>query len=212
MRVYIFLSFCCLCLSCKGLMHNNNGIGRVGVEKSDKKIVTHARPVVDSRVETINKEITTSRIDEAIDNIYIVYTSAKIGFGKTIYDEESYFKVVKIYYPSRGIKTKGIAFNEGSPVGVWYYFDELGQLIKEEDTDEGYDFSPDDVIAYCVRHKIKLPKGHHDSGFYTRVIKQELDGNKIWTIWHQITGDKVEEIVLDGRTGRELSKRIIPFS
>ncbi|WP_373846050.1 hypothetical protein [Bacteroides heparinolyticus] len=169
------------------------------------------KPMVDNKVETISREITKSRIDEVVGDIYIIYTSAKIGFGEAIYDKGSYFKVVKNYYPSKSIETKGVAFNDGAPVGIWYYFDESGHLTKEENSDEGYDFSPDDVIAYCVKHKIKLPKGYHDSGFHTRVMKQELDGKKVWTIWHQVDGDKIEEIVLDGKIGRELNKRIIPF-
>lgn len=171
----------------------------------------HMKPRVDNRIETISKEITESRTDEVIGDIHIIYTSAKIGLGETTYDKKSYFKVVKNYYPSKSIETKGVAFNEGSPVGIWYYFDELGCLVKEENTDEGYDFSPDDVVAYCVKHKIKLPKGYHDSGFLTKVIKEELDGRKIWKIWHQVTGDEIEEIVLDGKTGKELSKKMLSF-
>ncbi len=35
---------------------------------------------------------------------------------------------VKNSYPSKSIENKGIAFNNGSPVGIWYYFDETGKL------------------------------------------------------------------------------------
>ncbi|WP_228414511.1 hypothetical protein [Chryseobacterium sp. SNU WT5] len=166
---------------------------------------------LDNKSEKLTKIMKDSREDIIINKEHIIYTSANVGFGEVKYNEETYFSFVKNFYPSKSIENKGIAFNNGSPVGIWYYFDELGNLIKEENTDEGYDFSPEDVVEYCEKHKIQLPKGYQDSGFQTKVDKREENGKKVWKISHQISGDEIEKLILDGKTGKELSKKIVPF-
>lgn len=126
--------------------------------------------------------------------------------------KEDYFVIIRKFYKNKSIMTKGLFFIEGSKVGIWYHFDEDGSLIKEENTDEGYDFGPDQVIAYCESNKIELPKGYHDSGFQTEVIKSEKDGKKVWVISHLLSsGDKIEKITLDGKTGKVLDKKIVQF-
>ncbi|WP_426477427.1 hypothetical protein ACP3T3_19670 [Chryseobacterium sp. CBSDS_008] len=145
------------------------------------------------------------------DNKIITFISAKIGSSFTEYHKDSYFMIVKNYYPSRNIKNKGIAFNEGSPIGIWYYFDESGKLIKEENTDEGYRFTPEKIVKYCEKNKIELPKGYHESGFYTRVRKDVLNGKKVWIIEYLIPDGDIQKVVLDGQSGAELEKKVVPF-
>ena len=67
------------------------------------------------------------------------------------------------------------------------------------------------VINYCEKHKINLPKGYQDSGYQTKVLKQEIHGKKVWFISYQISGDQIKEIYLDGKTGEELRRKIVPF-
>ena len=95
-------------------------------------------PTIDNKFEKITKEMKDSREDVIIDEEHVIYTFANVGFGKVNYNEANYFSIVKNFYPSKNIENKGVSFNNGSPVGIWYYFDESGKLIKEENTDEGY--------------------------------------------------------------------------
>ncbi|OCA72753.1 hypothetical protein BBH99_02900 [Chryseobacterium contaminans] len=166
-------------------------------------------PTVDNKFEIINteelKDITIN------DNKTATFVSAKIGSGYTEYFKDSYFIIVKNYYSSKNIENKGIAFNEGSQVGIWYYFDESGKLVKEENTDEGYGFTPEKVVEYCEKNKIELPKGYHESGYYTKVRKETLNGKKVWVIKYLIPGGDIQRVVLDGQTGKELEKKVVPF-
>ena len=140
-----------------------------------------------------------------------IFSASKDGYGLSIYYENSFYKSDKFYYKNGYIKNKSLSFNMGSPVGILYYFDKSGKLIKEENTDEGYGFKPADIITYCEKNKIDLPKGYHDSGYQARVLKQDFEGKKVWRISHQIAGDKIEEIILDAKTGKELQKKTVPF-
>lgn len=140
-----------------------------------------------------------------------IFSASNGGYRLSIYYDNSFYKSDKFYYKNGYIKNKSLSFNMGSPVGILYNFDKSGKFIKEENTDEGYDFQPEDIIAYCEKNKIDLPKGYHDSGYQTRVLKQDLEGKKVWRISHQIAGDKIEEVILDGKTGKELQKKTVPF-
>ncbi|WP_336960812.1 hypothetical protein [Chryseobacterium contaminans] len=174
-------------------------------QKINKTII----PTVDNKFEIINteelKDITIN------DNKTTTFVSAKIGSGYTEYFKDSYFIIVKNYYSSKSIENKGIAFNEGSQVGIWYYYDESGKLIREENTDEGYGFTPEKVVEYCEKNKIELPKGYHESGYYTNVRKETLNGKKVWVIKYLIPGGDIQRVVLDGQTGKELEKKVVPF-
>lgn len=166
-------------------------------------------PIVDKKFEKILIE---NRTRKKIENGKVtIFISAEIGFNETVYLEDSYFNIVKNFYKSTYILNKGIEFNEGSPIGIWYYYDESGKLTKEEDTDIGYDFGPMEVVKYCEENKIVLPKGYQPTGYQTRVLKQEFEGKKVWRISYQIAGDKIQQILLDGKTGKELQKKIVPF-
>ncbi|EKB57644.1 YD repeat (two copies) [Bergeyella zoohelcum CCUG 30536] len=166
-------------------------------------------PTVDNKFEKVPTE---NRTRKKIENGKVtIFISAEIGFNETVYFEDSYFNIVKNFYKSTYILNKGIEFNEGSPIGIWYYYDESGKLIKEEDTDIGYDFGPMEVVKYCKENKIVLPKGYQPTGYQTRVLKQEFEGKKVWRISYQIAGDKIQQILLDGKTGKELQKKIVPF-
>lgn len=176
-------------------------------QKSSKIMI----PTIDKNFETITKKIDNSRIDEVTGVNHIVYTSAKIGFGEVRYNKDSYFSIIKNFYSSKNIQNKGVSFIDGAPIGVWYYFNSSGELIKEDDTDKGYDFTVRDLIMFCKRNNISLPKGFQESGYKTKIIKQEQNGIKTWVIKHQVAGDLIEEIILNGKDGRELSKKSIPF-
>ncbi len=166
-------------------------------------------PKISNEFEIIN----TEGLKEVVinDNKTTTFVSAKIGSSYTEYYKDSYFIIVKNYYPSKNIKNKGIAFNEGSPVGIWYHFDKSGKLIKEENTDEGYSFTPENVVKYCEKNKIELPKGYQKSGFHTQIIKEARNGKKVWVIKYLIPDGDIQMVVLDGQTGKEMERKMVPF-
>lgn len=167
-------------------------------------------PKIDNYLEKITKKFDKSRIDEINNSEHIIYTSANVGFGEAHYFNHSYFIILKNFFKNSIIQNKGVAFTEGSPIGTWYHFDESGNLIKEENTDEGYDFGPLDVVKYCEKNNIKLPKGYQTSGYQTDVYKREIDGRKVWVISYALSINKqsyVDEITLDGKTGKLLNKQ-----
>ncbi len=140
-----------------------------------------------------------------------IFSTSEGGYKLSIYYENSFYKSDKFYYKNGYIKNKSLAFNTGSPVGILYHFDKSGKLTKEEYTDEGYSFTPEKVVKYCEKNKIALPKGYHDSGFYTRVRKDVLDGKKVWVIEYLIPDGDIQKVVLDGQSGTELEKKVVPF-
>ena len=166
-------------------------------------------PIIDNRFEKFIKNINKSRIDEQSNLNYIIYTGGKTGYSEVFYTKIGYFKLIKNYYPSRSIENKGVAFNNGSEIGIWYFFDESGKLIKEENTDEGYDFKPKDVVKYCESHKIQMTKGYQDNGFQTGIFKREMDNKKVWELTYAIRVGKediIEQVILDGKTGKVLKR------
>ena len=140
-----------------------------------------------------------------------IFSASKGGYRLSIYYENSFYKSDKFYYKNGYIKNKSLSFNMGSPVGVLYHFDESGKLTKEENADEGYNFTPENIVDYCEKNKIELPKGYHESGFYTRVRKDVLNGKKVWVIEFLIPDGDIQKVVLDGHSGTELEQKVVPF-
>ncbi|WP_228414861.1 hypothetical protein [Chryseobacterium sp. G0201] len=148
------------------------------------------------------------------ENKKIIIFHLENNYFSDVYENNNPFKIEKIFFINGNIKEKALAFNNGASVGTWYHFDETGRLIKEENTDEGYDFKPEDVVKYCESHKIKLPKGYQDSGYKTSVYKKEIDGKKVWQISYVIAVGKeefIEEIILDGKTGKLIKKKQVSY-
>ncbi|EKB57642.1 hypothetical protein HMPREF9700_02167 [Bergeyella zoohelcum CCUG 30536] len=173
-------------------------------------------PVVDKKfekfdVEDFNKNSSRGLYVIKKENFVIIRNNQNPGFLEELYLENSFYVLNKFYYSNGGVRAKGYYFNEGSPMGIWYHYDESGKLIKEEDTDIGYDFGPMEVLRYCKKNGISLPKGYQEYGFHTRVLKLEREGKKVWKIFYPIKSDLMKEIVLDGKTGKELEIKFKPI-
>ena len=191
--------------------------------KSNAQITTMEKkaiilPEIDSSfekfdIEEFNERKKNRLTHEQKNDSLTIYTGGNAGYSIAIYLTNSYFGIVKNYYKKNGnIEIKGISFNHGSEYGIWYKFDEQGNLIETIDTDAGYDFTWEQVIHYCEENKIKLIKGYKRSGFKTKIYKEESEeGNKIWVITYQISGDQLIELTLDGKTGEELKRKEIGF-
>ncbi len=190
--------------------------------KAQSKIMENQNnfiPAIDNSFEKFDiKEFEVKK--DSISKKYIIsnevfYQEAEkqsLGYIRRTYYNKSYFMMVKKFFDNGNIQEKAISFNNGYPIGIWYEFDEAGNLIREIDTDRGYDFGWKEILSYCGQHKITLAQGYETSGFQTTIYKEEsASGANIWVITHQVSGDQLEEITLDGKTGTVLGKKQIEF-
>jgi hypothetical protein len=150
------------------------------------------------------------------------------GFYKDIYFPRSHFRISKTFYPNGYIKSKGL-FGRDFKKGTWFYFNQSGRLIREVDYDAPFTFTFtfEDVIAFCKKngHDIRLIKGFtprrglsFDEGHLTTRITRETFGrNARWEIeyFSRLRPGVAEftktNIILDGRTGKVLSKETVPW-
>lgn len=131
--------------------------------------------------------------------------------------KDSYFALRKVYYSDGNIKVKGLAINSGGvKKGIYYFFNESGTLIKEEDYDRPYTFTFEDLLAYMEREKIPVTKGYIASGIHTKIFQENDTNGYRWKIrWLQNTSEiplMMEEILIDGKTGKLISRRSYEYS
>lgn len=127
--------------------------------------------------------------------------------------KESYFTVVKLYYKTGFIKSKGLGFNAnaiGFKKGVWYEFDEQGKLIKEIDYDKDYKFTFEEILKFCESEKIVVKTGPilQSTGFHTSILRNHsaTSNESTWTIKWLKDASTIQTIKLDGTTGKVLSR------
>ena len=97
--------------------------------------------------------------------------------------------------------------------GIWYEFDEQGNLIKEMDYDKPFKFTFEDIVKFCERENIPLTKGPimQSTGFHT-TIRRSVENNKaIWQIEWLKKPDIIEKILIDGVTGEVISKKDMKY-
>ena len=77
------------------------------------------------------------------------------------------------------LRKKGCLFNEGSVAGIWYYFDKSGKIVKRRKIQmKAMNLNLKILLYTAKKNKINLSKGYNDSGYQTRVLKQDFEGKK----------------------------------
>ncbi|GEN69549.1 hypothetical protein CRH01_41170 [Chryseobacterium rhizosphaerae] len=141
----------------------------------------------------------------------------KIKSGSAYYESppKSYFMIFKDFYPSDNIRKKGLKFNVwgGFQKGTWYEFDEKGNLIKEIDYDKPYQFTFEDILRFCEKEGIPVTKGPvlQSTGFHTIITRRMENEKPIWEIEWLKKPSLVENIILDGISGKEISRKESKF-
>ncbi|MGO3184486.1 MAG: hypothetical protein ACTIJ9_16785 [Aequorivita sp.] len=162
-------------------------------------------------INTFNKEVDKLSGKRVIlkEKVYIEEDFQDPGYSKVIYDSSSPFYIMKLYFESGNIKEKGIYFNNGSEYGIWYEFNEEGQMVQEIDTDKGYNYLWKDIINYSEEHNFVLTKGKlKGGGIPTEIYKTELEDKKVWQItYYDKKAEKIFQIILDGKDGALLNKK-----
>ncbi|KUJ60512.1 hypothetical protein AR687_17215 [Flavobacteriaceae bacterium CRH] len=121
--------------------------------------------LVQGEYETFNIKRFDKNKDKAGNYIYslndgtkvIEYGNAKSGYFTEETPNNSLFVISKGYYINLGIRAKGITYgNIGCVLGIWYEFDENGNLIKETNYDKPFKIAIVDIIEFLKVNKADL--------------------------------------------------------
>ncbi len=111
----------------------------------------------------------------------------------------SVFQIYREFHTNGILKKKGLNFENNFGKGIWREYDKEGNLIKEKNYDEGYEYSFEDVVKFLRLRGVDL---FHR---YTSITRN----NGVWNIVY-VKGDKypkdIYDIDIDGKTGKVLSK------
>ncbi|SHM25245.1 MORN repeat variant [Chryseobacterium contaminans] len=179
-------------------------------------------PTIDSKFEVFDTILykklynkNPSYPSETLDNgSYLEMNVANYGKSYSMTLQNSYYTLTKVYFPNGNIKTKGISNNtESLQIGIWYEFDENGKLIKEIDYDKPYKFTFEDILKFCEKEGIPLTKGPvlQSTGFHTTITRRIEKEKPIWEIEWKKKFNIVESIILDGTSGKIISRRESEF-
>ena len=126
--------------------------------------------------------------------------------GRVIGEEVSTNPLIRLlreFYPTGGIKTKGLINNFGFRMGLWYHFDLDGNLIRTENYDEGFEFTMEDIFSYCLDNNIPLERAEPGRSMGTEITRGKIDNRPaVWFITYpDYTKGKMITIQIDGKTG-----------
>lgn len=142
------------------------------------------------------------------DGSYIEMSQSKSMKSYVETPLNSYYRITKIYYTNGNIKSKGLSSNTGYfQKGIWYEFDEQGNLVKEVDYDKPFKFTFEDILKFCEKENIEIKKGPISQSGWHNIISRKIETDKpIWKIERLKFSDLVEIITLDGITGKVIKR------
>ncbi len=111
----------------------------------------------------------------------------------------SILRVYRSFHLNGKLKMKGISFPNSVALGVWREYDKEGNLIKEENHDEGYEYSFEDIVSFMRLRNVDL---FHR---YTDIMRNK----GVWNLVY-VKGESypkhIYNIKIDGKTGKIISK------
>ena len=96
------------------------------------------------------------------------------------------------------LKEKGQYLKEGIPIGIWSYYDEQGNLIREENTDEGYNLTWDKLKIMLEDEDVPFAQ---ISSIYRSINE---DGIATWAIERRLPDRRHVQILFFDATKCEL--------
>ncbi|MCV9926913.1 hypothetical protein OIU83_04590 [Flavobacterium sp. LS1R49] len=127
------------------------------------KIKNEYNKLVNKEFEKFDIDRFNKNRDEAEDYVLnngtrvIEYGNAESGYFIEETPKKSLYVISKGFYLNLGIRAKGIKFgNVGCVLGIWYEFDEKGELIKETNYDKPFKIAIDDVVQFLENNKADL--------------------------------------------------------
>ena len=179
-----------------------------------KKYTTMDNLTLTKQFELFDQERYDKRLDKS-NKVLMEFLPDGTCVRMTDYDKsygilppDSYFELVKIYYPNGFIKMKGWEYVDVFMAGIWYEFNERGTLVAEVDYDAPFTFTFDDVLEFCRKNKIEVQKGYvsQGTGFHTSINRWVEDGEPVWYIDYLKEWNLIEILYLDGKTGKIICK------
>ena len=165
--------------------------------------------------------------DEKFDDKIINYDFYETKIGgiqsgtELTYYNNSPFMIIREFYSNGNIKQKGLYIIKGDYYkGIWYYYNEKGDLTNSIDYDTYFKFSWEDVALFMNENSIEINLGKPKSenifveirNNSYRMSPASFDSNYgkdpsefLWTItWKQRNrpSNEYTEISLDGITGK----------
>jgi hypothetical protein len=164
-----------------------------------------------SKLDEKEKIIYDNKVNRILpDGTYEEYYSMDGRYFTRIKPKDSDFTIVKNFYKSGNIEVKFLIFNQGKfPVGVSYFFDESGNLIQEQDNEQLFTFTIEDLLLYLERQNIFLSK----SVYGQFPIEGEVSIGRtfsaevpLWYVSIPVKGKEDDIWTIDGRTGLLVKK------
>ncbi len=121
----------------------------------------------------------------------------------------------KEFYENGFIKQKGKYFGRfnansyGIKIGIWYEFDEKGNLIKETDEDKKFGaFSYNEVLTFLDKEEqISIHNGRNRENLEIDYFFSKDSNQKLWRVEIKI-GKPSQELTPPGEVGERISQKI----
>ena len=162
----------------------------------------HKKRIVDN--DTVDCYATDNRYQEYDKYKRMRRTLSRPYHGEVTEGDYSINPLIGIYkefYKNGGIRVKGVTSWLGFAIGLMYYYDEEGNLIRTENHDEGFDFTIREIFSYCINNNISLERQKH-KGWETQILKSTSANKSFWYIkYSDFTKGVGITIEIDAKTG-----------
>ena len=140
------------------------------------------------------------------DGSYVeVGETSKGGYFYYKAPKNSYYRIVKEYYPNGNIAQKSITLDtHRGDFGKSYFFTEDGKLEKIEDHDLIWSFTINKVLAFLRKRGVRIPKNSTKNAPITITRFLNYETGPVWFIEWEKADLKTEIFVLDAKTGKLL--------
>ena len=131
--------------------------------------------------------------------IVIIEGDEENGFTESRIPKNSYYEIYKEYYPNGILKQKGSLLGEHTAIGMWYYYDELGNLSETVNEDRKFGkFGYMDVLDFLIKNNY-VEKDTYKGIFKIRIVFSVED--LTWRIRATTAGYIINDYTIDGNTG-----------
>ena len=134
-KKWILIIIAYVMIACNTQIKNNNVIP----EKYDFEAVKNSK--------------TNPYVTKKGDTIVLMYKMTESGAYYIEYsDSVSFYHRVKYFYPNGIMESQGTCVGNGYFVGIWWYYDKKGNLVREEDKNAGFGkIKTDDILKFIEK-------------------------------------------------------------
>lgn len=155
-------------------------------------------------IETFNqKKDANNMYQYELDNGSIVIEEGPYKDGnytRTISTKNTSFIKSYRYYPNGITKFKGWLYPQNFFCGIWYFYNEKGELEREMNFDKPFLFTWDDLLLFCDQKGIDISK--------TISIKRNTDSlTPFWELLWRNKKDQILYLKLNGKTGKIIEEK-----